>query len=65
MKGKQESSTDRIHFRKLIFNCTLEKEWSQASLEAIRIVQSGDKGVVKRVLAVVQEQSDLGLIILL
>lgn len=47
MKGKQESSTARIHFRKLSFNCTLEKEWSQASLEAIRVVQSGDKGVMK------------------
>lgn len=39
LKHKQEHFTIGWPFRKLSFNCTLEKERSQATLESVIIVQ--------------------------
>ena len=43
-KDKQESFMIRLLFRKLLFNRTLEKDWSQARMKGIWVVQAGDDG---------------------
>lgn len=59
-KDKQESFTIRWHFRKLCFNCTLEKEWSQARVECVPVVQSRADGGLKHGLAAApRERSSL------